>query len=520
MTALGPAPVSGSILPTMSRAVTFALVLAFATGCGSDPAPAPNPGNAATQATGWYRGDLHFHTNYSEDAKRQGGDDLGQALLIADAWRAPVWVKAHPDWTGDGLDFIEVSDHRTAAALQDPAFHSDHLIVIPGEEYGDTGHANTIGIRAFVDQVPAAGQSKNDHTLAAIAATHAQGALFSVNHPCQYNRWMWGTDGIDGVEVWNGPWMGFFGETTEADFEAEAQETGIHNDYIQGAVAHSGGGANEQALWFWYGMLTRGYHPALLGGSDRHMIVPPAVPTTYVEKPGDAAFAKLSGKALGYQGIVAGIRAGATFVSSSPHGPQVLLEAVDGKGVHHRMGSELAAGTSYTIDFTVTRASGGLLQLVGGDVVPGSGPVTPAPKVLDQWSLTRDIVTGTYVWQVPAGGAWLHAVVLAPRIPTPLPAELDPVVKALSVLPPQGKSVGAIVQVLGVIVDPNVLFDPKECDPAKWDPFLADCMPADTTTWATFYFPTPLLHLMNTYFVDGQPTKWSMGALSSAFLAK
>ena len=53
-------------------------------------ATATGASNFAVAANGWYRGDLHFHTNYSGDAKQQGGDDLGPALNIADAWRDPV----------------------------------------------------------------------------------------------------------------------------------------------------------------------------------------------------------------------------------------------------------------------------------------------------------------------------------------------------------------------------------------------------------------------------------------------
>ncbi len=52
--------------------------------------------NFAIAANGWYRGDLHFHTNYSEDAKKQGGDNLKEALIIADAWRDPVFTQANP----------------------------------------------------------------------------------------------------------------------------------------------------------------------------------------------------------------------------------------------------------------------------------------------------------------------------------------------------------------------------------------------------------------------------------------
>ena len=37
---------------------------------------------------------------------------------------------------------------------------------------------------------------------------------------------------------------------------------------------------------------------------------------------------------------------------------------------------------------------------------------------------------------------------------------------------------------------------------------------------STFYMPEPLAKLMSWWFEDGKPTQWTLGAISSAFLAK
>jgi hypothetical protein len=483
------------------------------------PAPPPNPGNIATAASGWYRGDLHFHTNYSEDAQRQGGDDLVPALAIADAYSDPVYIAHHPERAGDGLDFVEVSDHRTDAALSDPGFHHDRLIVVPGEEYGGTGHANVIGLKKHIPHDAGPDETQDAHHVAAMAEARRQGAVFSVNHPCQDNRWPWDVENVEGVEVWNGPWSAFYGESSLADLDAQVATTKAENPYIRAAIAHHGGGSNDQAMWLWYGLLTRGHHPALLGGSDRHMIVPPALPTNYVRHPDDPAFAGRTGHDLGADGIVAGFHAGATFVSSSPHGPQVILEAEDAAGVRSPLGSDLVGGGTYTIHWKVSRALHGWIRLVGGAIVSETGPVTPEPVLLQEAPLDALVSEGTFTWKTPATGAWIHAIVLEPRIAEPLTPPFSEMVPTFDHIP-RGKGLGDMIATMGALVDPTVLTSPQLCDPAGWADAPSECMPSDKISFATFYMPLPVVRLMNTWFENGQPTAYSLGALTSAIVAK
>lgn len=502
------------------RPLITVLLVALAA-CIADPPEQPvrNPGNFATAANGWFRGDLHFHTNHSEDALRQGGDDLGPALEIADAFRDPAYIAAFPDREGDGLDFVVVTDHRTDAPLHDPDFRHDHLILVGGEEYGGSGHANIIGLKKHVPHQPQAGESEAQRHIDAIAEAHAQGALFSVNHPTQDNRWPWDMEHIDALEVWNGPWSAFFGESSLEELDSTVAGAGVENPYIRGGISRgAGGGANHQALWMWYGLLSRGRHIPLIGGSDRHMLLTAGLPTTYVRQATGEPWAGRKGRELGAEGIVESLREGGTFVSNSPHGPQVLLEAEGPGGERLPVGSALTPGT-WTIHARVSRAAGGVLRLVGGPLLPGDGPVVAQAAVLHEHALDGIDVRTSWSWQVPAGGGWLHGVVLVPRLVDPFPPELEHVKQAFSKLP-QGKALGSMLQVFGVLVDPALLLEPEQCSPPEWDLNLAQCVPSDRSTLATFYFPESIVRLTNTWFEDGEPTEWALGALTSAFFAR
>ena len=118
------------------------------------PAPPPPDPNFATAANGWYRGDLHTHTQHSD-----GEDDVFTVLSIADAYRDPALAAHDPALAGNGLDFIALTDHRTTKHQLDPAYHHDHLILLDSEEYGGPGHANLFGVTEHVPHEPADGQS-------------------------------------------------------------------------------------------------------------------------------------------------------------------------------------------------------------------------------------------------------------------------------------------------------------------------------------------------------------------------
>ena len=491
------------------------------TDTGIDPAtllqPVAGPSNFAVAAAGWYRGDLHFHTNHSEDALDQGGDDMLGALQVADAFRHPDFVKHHPTLAGNGLDYVAVTDHRTDAVLTDPDFKHPHLILIAGEEFGGTGHAGVWGFQKHIPHQPLKGESGNQRIQDSVNEAHQQGALFSINHPCQDNIWAWDAQGVDGIEVWNGPWSAFYGPSSEADVEGRVKSVGVENPYIrQAVVTGAAGGSNYQALKFWHYHLSDGRRLAPVGGGDRHMLLPAGLPTTYVHAPVDAT---QTGKALGPQGILEGIRQNRTFVARSPFAAQVELTAVNSAGKEFAMGALLVAGQTYQIRITVSRANGGLLRLYSAGLGKMPTGKWPEAQVVVEAPINAERVQGQWAWQVPAGGAWLHALVLEPIGAAQVPAEAAHLLAVFDKLP-KGKSIGDMIKVFITIVDAALLMTPEDCDPAKWLPWKGQCMTADTVAMSTFYMPEPLAKLMSWWFEDGKPTQWTLGAISSAFLAK
>lgn len=455
------------------------------------------PVDIARPADGWQRGDLHVHTNYSDDALEQGGDWMGPALAIADAWRDPTWKAAFPEYAPDDhLQFVAITDHRTDAGWSDPDFQGSALTVLRGEEFGSDGHAGIWGHTAHIPHEPQGTESANQRIQDAIDEAHAQGGLFSPNHPLyEGDLWAWDVTGFDAVEVWNGPWSTMGAPTTTAQLDTwVADHGGAENPWIRAATSLEGVVQNAQALRFWYATLADGQHPAPVGGGDRHMIFPNGLPTTYVNG----------------EDVLTGIAAGRTFVSRSPQGPQVVLEATVG-GESFAMGADLPHAETVDISWRVARATGGELRFVGGPLG------TDAPETLQTVAIDGSDVSGTWTWTVPAEGGWVHALVVDP-LPSEVPADRQDMVAAVLEYPEEG-GIGALVAALAPIMDLEILGDPSECDPEEWTAWSADCMPVDTEPYATFYLPDPLQRLLSADFEDGAPTGYAMGALSAAFVS-
>jgi len=485
---------------------------------GDDPGPAlqpeDGPANFLRPATGWYRGDLHYHTNYSEDAKEQGGDDLAIALAIADAWRQPTWTDAHPEYVDNSLDFIAVTDHRTTEGIQDPDFVHDHLILIPGEEYGSAGHANIFGITAHIPHDPLGEETPNERHQDAIAEAHNAGGIFSVNHPVDDNNWIWDTPTIDAIEVWNGPWAGFILGSSLEELEEGVSSAGVENPFIRDALLKGTGGHNHMALRFWYNHLTAGLHIPVLGGSDRHMIVPAGLPTTYVQ------VAEAAQGGADWSDLLAGIQSGATFVSRSPVGAQIDLEAIAADGTRFPLGAKLPAGGGpWTLDITVTRAAGGRLLLVGGPLIEpdADGRFQADPQVIAELPIADNRVRGSVSWTPGEAGGWIHAIVHEPMLQEEPPEVIAQLIDDLS-SPFSADGLVAMAEALIPLLDIPVMLNPAQCDPALWEPWMPQCMPADPAPLATFYLPDNLERILHRVFEDGAPTEWAMGAITSAFL--
>jgi hypothetical protein len=231
-----------------------------------DPLPEARPG--------WLRGDLHCHTLYSD------GDSWPPEMLNAAAEA--------------GLDFLGVTDHNNVAHQLAYGPGGDGLpIVLPGVEvttYG--GHWNAWGTDRWWEFREPESQAVERTMRAAIKS----GAVVSICHPKPFGPpWEYTNagGGFHAVEVWNGPWPQL----------------------------------NAASLEHWDGLLRRGVRCVAVGGSDTHYLhrrdVAPrhadsiGTPTTWVHADGIPTVAT----------ILAALRDGRSFVSESPRGPQLYLDA-------------------------------------------------------------------------------------------------------------------------------------------------------------------------------------------------
>ena len=147
---------------------------------------------------GWYRGDFHAHTNFSD-----GALPPPQLLELAKA---------------EGLDFFAITDHNTIQAY--PHFGETHgLLIIPGiEATYKNGHFNIFGVQGEPDWL-AQVTGKYDNTptpddpypttTALMQRTASQGLLNSINHPL-LKPWAWEFGSTDlrylhCLEIWNDP---------------------------------------------------------------------------------------------------------------------------------------------------------------------------------------------------------------------------------------------------------------------------------------------------------------------------
>lgn len=270
---------------------------------------------------GWYRGDLHCHTRYSD------GDSWPAEMLHAGAEA--------------GLDFLGVTDHNQVGHHAEYGSGGNgRPVVVPGVEVTTyCGHWNAWGTdRWWEFRTPEAAAVE-----AAMRAAVEGGAFVSVNHPKPFGPpWEYPEiTAMHGVEVWNGPWLGL----------------------------------NAASLEFWEERLVRGERLVAVGGSDTHNLrsIDPdprhgrglGTPTTWVQ----------AGPELTAGAVVAAMRAGRTFVSASPAGPQLYLDPDGREGVR-----------------VAVRGGGGAAVLVIVDGEVAAAEVVPATTE-QEWS-TRASLPG------------------------------------------------------------------------------------------------------------------------------
>ena len=235
----------------------------------------PTPALPPPTEPGWVRTDLHSHTVYSD------GDSWPDEVLGAAA--------------AAGLDVLGITDHNSARADALRELGGAGLpVVLPGVEvttYG--GHWNAWGVDRWFDFR----EPTPEATAAAMGEAGAAGAFVSVNHPRPFGpAWEYGDGlGYHAIEVWNGPW-----------------------EHL-----------NTLALARWEAHLRRGERIVAVGGSDTHHLRrldlgPLAMPrlgqpTTWLRVDGP----------LTAEAVLDALRQGRCFVSATPAGPQLYLDAAE-----------------------------------------------------------------------------------------------------------------------------------------------------------------------------------------------
>ena len=467
----------------------------------------PDPG-IALREEGWLRGDLHQHTTWSD-----GDDPTATVIAIAEFFESPMFLAAHPEYEGNGLDFMAITDHRTADILEDPDFVSDRLILIPGEEFGSTGHANTLGISAFVDHDPDGDGVTLDDIQGGVDATHDQGAVFSVNHPFYPNiPFPWDIRNHDAMEVWNSGWALMSPEMTDDDLDLWEADHGTVSPLYRRAVQRHGGGSSVQALAWYEAQLSRGVHVALVGGSDRHTVLLMGFPTTWV-----------NAETPDVDGVIQGIRDRHTFVARTPVSSQVLVE-VERDSSTWQMGDEAPvpeAGAEVSITVRVGRNDGGLVRLISGEAVATDDDLAEAPLgsvILEEPVVGDDFTTQTTLEAVP--GTWVYPMVLDRLIQPDLTTEQADRMRELAeaALAMGAEDYAGLANSMVDLVDVGVLLGIDDCDPEDWEPDMGQCIPADDNNMGSAFAPDMIDRAFNALAEDGQLTEWSVGAVGSAVL--
>lgn len=471
------------------------------------------PIQIATRADGWLRGDLHQHTEWSD-----GDDPVATVIRIGEYLASEAFLAAHPEYGESGLDFIAVTDHNSVEAVSDPGWESSSLILVPGEELSMVGHVNLFGVDALVPPDPGGGEVTLEDVQAGFDAAHGQGALVSINHPFIQNyAFPWDVRDADAMEVWNTPW-GLMSQPFSADDLAAWEAAhGPASPLFRRAIDEQGTGKGGQALVLYEAQLARGLHVALVGGSDRHALLMPGFPTTWVRA-----------ETPDLDGVLAGLRARHTFVSRGPAAAQVLV-AVEVGDASYEAGDVApvpSAGVSARVVVTVANALGGLVRVVSGGAIATDDELAGA--ALGSVVLEEAIDANPFTAEVTidaAPGTWLYPVVLEPLVRPGLDADQEALVRDLAagvldtgVLPTGEMDVMSFANLvirLGLI-DVGVALGTAPCEPEEWSLAVAQCVPADDDGLASFFIPDYLDRALNVAPVDDAVSDWSMGAVGSA----
>jgi hypothetical protein len=261
---------------------------------GSRPLDWDDP--VLSEEEGWLRGELFARSEYGD-----GAQSVAEAIRRAEKL---------------GLDFLAIADPNTMASIDDPAYHSDSVVLIPAMAWGNDqrGWALIYGPRSLPEPATTVADGQG-----VCWRAQAQGGVFAVAHPCfPTGVWQWNIQYVNAVQVWCREWSRVPPISLDALHHSLKLERRGEYVYSIARAAHAADrSANGQAAAFWDSELSAGLQACVIGGSGTgSRKIPMAQPATYVYA-----------QEKSVRGILDGIRSGRTFVSSRPEGPTILLRA-------------------------------------------------------------------------------------------------------------------------------------------------------------------------------------------------
>jgi hypothetical protein len=269
----------------------------------------------------WFSGGLHLHTVHSDGT-------IGPNALAAAA-------------RATGLDFIVITDHNNTTHTLEHADSALPLRIVGEEITTPAGHANAWGLRAgaWIDFSVKPDEPEAARIIGDLAsATHAAGALFSINHPvgecggCVWEHVI--PDTLDAIEIWNGRV-----------------------------------GPQDGAIAIWDRLLQAGRHVTAVGASDWHRGADPI----------DAAAVRVFAPTLTERDLLDAIRRGHVIVMRSAHEapPNVSARCGDRRAMP---GDTLTCDSNDTaaIEVAMPPAESGRVDLVWNGARIASKPLNGA----------------------------------------------------------------------------------------------------------------------------------------------
>lgn len=294
----------------LSLAATATALLLSACSGSSDDTSSPAPDGPSGPRPGtWLSGDLHLHSDHSDDA---ADNPMAELVKVAEE---------------RGMGFFTVTDHDNhvdgrLTTWDDPAFHSNQMVLLYGVEYTTArGHANLFSSRRFDHMRFYALRDRSDAEAGrAIAAeARAQGVHLSVNHPVNGDPWEFGFDmPFDSMEVWNALYA----------FPTD----------------------NSGAIRLWDELIGSGRRITARGGSDCHhqtgiesLGLNVGNPTTWVYAQAPTA-----------AGVLAALEAGHVAIGYAPGSERIRLTAdADRDGVYEALMGDNLPAQGQAVDFRV-----------------------------------------------------------------------------------------------------------------------------------------------------------------------